>query len=175
MNEIDTITALGRLLRDGRLRDAFAADPAAVSERLAVRSADRAALAGLAISGLEAQARTLLRKRFDALSHFIPATLARLRADGWRQFQEYARNYWPIGATWEMQDACAFCEYCRVACPAAFSRAEHNRLRFVLGDRTWAMHFTADLPQCIGLRPGLQILIRRRFGRTREVHLTFGA
>ena len=64
MAAIDFITALGRVLQDGALRDAFALDPLALARRLDLRERDQPLFLQLDPADLEFQARVLVRKRF---------------------------------------------------------------------------------------------------------------
>ncbi len=50
---LDFVTALGRLLQSGALRDAFAADAAAVARQIGVRESERAAVERLVPAELE--------------------------------------------------------------------------------------------------------------------------
>src|SRR5580658_6887219 len=106
MPVIDFTAALGRLLRDGALRDALAADPRALVARLGVRASDQPALLQLAPDDLEFQARVLLRKRFDSLRRILPETCARLGDEAWSSFYSYARLEWPSGDDPATLDAC---------------------------------------------------------------------
>ncbi|MDB6108675.1 MAG: hypothetical protein JWR69_425 [Pedosphaera sp.] len=171
MKEIDLITALGRLLRDGALRDAFAADPSAMVNRLAVRMADRAALTTIPFADLELQAKVLLRKRFDILPRFIPATLTQLGTEAWARFQEYGRNLWPEGQHHEILDAQGFCHYCSRTIPQAICQSELNRLSFALGNHRLALHYVRDLRIRNRMRRGLQIFFRLNANRWRETVL----
>src|SRR5947209_20154994 len=74
----DFITTLGRLLRDGNLRDAFAANAAATADFLGLSDAERSAFLSLKPDDLEFQARVLLRKRFEAVQRLLPLTCASL-------------------------------------------------------------------------------------------------
>src|SRR5437868_1509450 len=86
VDQIDFVTAFGRLLRDGSLRDAYAQDPLRTTECLGMRAEDRPALLGLNPEHLELQAEVLLRKRFDALSRLIPRTIENAGERAWPLF-----------------------------------------------------------------------------------------
>ena|SRR5581483_5390669 len=159
---MDLITALGRLLLDGRLRDAFTAHPLGVAEQLGVRSVDRPCLLAISIPDLEVQAEVLVRKRFDAIKRLLPVTLSRLEANGWSSFFRYARVQWPEAAEREIQDATEFCHYCARENPAVICRSELNRLNFALGKKRFAVHFARDLQIRNRKRRGLQIFVRSR-------------
>ena len=75
MEEIDFITALGRWLRDGRLRDAFAVNPQTVAEQIKLTANDWPGFLQLRAADLEFQARILLRKRFDLVQQLLPETM----------------------------------------------------------------------------------------------------
>ena len=168
---LDSITALGRLLRDGPLRDAYAAAPLRTLEALGVAAEDRGPLLDLDPAGLETQARVLLRKRFDAVSRLIPATLANLGELAWPSFAEYARAFWPAGPASTLEDGEAFSRRLCGTHPHAVSRSDQNRLRFARQGKRVGLHFARDLPFRGGRRAGLQLLWRRPSGQWRELAL----
>lgn len=167
---MDLITALGRLLHDGRLRDAFAAAPNDVMERLGVRAADRRSLLAISPVELECQAKVLLRKRFDAIAHFIPETISILGERAWPAFQDYGRQYWPEGANKELQDVTQFMRHCTRLYRNDVSVRELNKLAFISSRRLAGLHWVNDLPFRNRKCRGLQILIRRN-GRCSETIL----
>jgi hypothetical protein len=174
LNEIDLITALGRLLHDGPLRDAFAQQPLRVVEQLGVRAADRPALIAISFADLEYQAKILLRKRFDLVKRFVPSTIAKLGEQGWPHFFAYARIYWPEGPDKELSDAAEFCRYCTRKNVISISRIELNRLNFALDKRRFQVHLVCDLPARNCSRWKLQIFMRRSSKRWSEALLFLG-
>jgi uncharacterized protein with von Willebrand factor type A (vWA) domain len=161
MDEIDFSTALARLLRDVELRERFAQAPAAIAEQLRVRAAERDAFASLSVEEIEVQARILLRKRFDAVRHLIPATMDRLGSSAWKSFLEHARSSWPKPPSMDVQDTRSFCAHLAATQPTVLCRSELNRLHFHLGKQTLAMHWVRDLWVRGRPRRALQIFIRR--------------
>ena len=162
------ITALGRLLRDGALRDAFATQPNVVVEQLGLAAAERAALLALVPADLEFQARVLLRKRLDALRPVIPQTCRELGAQLWPRFLEYARESWPDGDNRAARDAFGFCRFLEPRRPAALCEAEWNRLQFALAQRRFAIHRVRWQSRLGKIRPALQLLLRPAPNRWRE-------
>ena len=175
MEPIDAITALGRLLRDGRLRDAYATEPRGTLGELGVVEAERHALLSLDPASLEFQAQILLRKRFETISRLVPLTLANLGERGWPLFAEYARSRWPGGKTPALEDVDQFTRRLRETNPQALSMSEQNRLRFALSRASLSVCFALDLPFRGRRRAGLQVFVRRQAGPWRELvlHLAF--
>src|SRR5687767_8469200 len=94
---IDFVTALGRVLCNGGLRDAFATDLVAVVWQIGLRESDRQAFLQLWPADLEFQANILLRKRFDVIRRTLPRTCRNLGRDAWLEFQPFARPSRPLG------------------------------------------------------------------------------
>lgn len=140
MAEIDFITALGRLLRDGNLRDAFAANPQAVAGQINLGRRDWPAFMQLVPEDLEFQARILLRKRLELVRQLLPETVRGLGENFWPQFLEYARASWPVEPRAVLQDAFQFCRRLRQQQPQVVNQSEWNRLRFALSENHLALH-----------------------------------
>jgi hypothetical protein len=166
--EIDFVTALGRLLQSGALRDAFAADPPAVARQIGVRESDRAAFEQLVPAELEAQAVVLLRKRFDLVRRGLPRTCAALGREAWPEFHSYARNAWPEAQGAAANDALGFCEALRRAQPEALCRIEYHRVRFLCAESRWSVRWLSAVPFRAGFRPGVQIFLRGPRSRWHE-------
>lgn len=164
VNEIDFHTALGRLLRDASLREAFACNPAAVATRLQVRPQDRAAFAALSSEEIEIQATILIRKRFDAVRRLIPATMDGLGERAWPLFLAHARGYWPETPAGQIHDTERFCVRLAQSEPRALCAAEMNRLRFHTGRQPFAWHFVRDLRVRGRVHRAVQLLVRRGRG-----------
>lgn len=164
MDEIDFSTALARLLRDVELRERFAQAPAAIAEQLRVRATEREAFAALSVEEIEVQARILLRKRFDAVRHLIPATMDRLGATAWKSFLDHARRCWPEPPAMEVHDTRLFCAHLAATQPTVLCRSELNRLHFHLGKQALAMHWVWDLWVRGRPRRAIQMFIRRGQG-----------
>ncbi len=138
---IDFTTAFGRLLRDGLLRDALAANPKVVLQQMEVRERDRSALLQLVAEDLEYQAVVLLRKRFGMVREILRQTIQRLGDDGWSVFHRYARSHWPPGGDLASTDARDFAVYLKKHRPESVCESEWNRLEFVRQQRRLALHW----------------------------------
>jgi hypothetical protein len=149
----DLTRAIARLLVDEELRR----DPVAAAERLGIPE-----LARLDPAQLEAQARTLLRKRFHEVRKLVPQTIANLGPQAACRFEEFAHGFWPTGHRRHLQDALRFCE----ALGSQANRAETHRVRFALGPGRMALYVVSDLLLLGRRRRALQILFRGR--RIRE-------
>ena len=175
MDEIDFHTALARLLSDVALREQFAQAPAAVAEKLRVRSAERDDFAALSAQEVEVQALILLRKRFDAVRRQIPATVDRLGASAWKSFLEHARRSWPEAAAMAVEDAQLFCAHLAATQPTVLCQSELNRLRFRLSKQAVAVHWVRDLRVRGRFRCALQIFLRLGKGWTeRSLYMSLG-
>lgn len=170
MAAVDFITALGRLLRDGAMRDAFAANPHALTAQLNLRESDCSALARLIPADLEFQARVLLRKRLDIVHRILPETCRLLDVEVWPVFHAYARSSWPANGQSAAHDAYGFCRHLQQHQPNALCVAELNRLHFALSRRRLALHLITRNKS----KPALQILLRLGRWRWREMTLFFG-
>ena len=161
MAAIDLITALGRLLRDGSLRDALAFNSHAVVVQLGVRESDCPAVMQLVPEDLEFQARVLLRKRLEAVRRILPETICQLGGAAWPAFHQYARTHWPAGDDGITHDAYEFCRHLKQSSPESLCAAEWNRLQFVVSKKRLAwywIHRTLTAQKSI---PALQIFFRR--------------
>ena len=184
MTEIDFITAFGRLLRDGRLREAFALDSRALAAEMHLCAGDLAAWVQLVPGDVEVQAQVLLRKRLDQIAHLIPETTRRLGRNLWPEFLGCARNYWPGGRLPVADDALRFCQWLRGRDADAVSKAEWNRIQFLLSGRRMAIFWISKDTVADSGSPGhgrgyyrcprLQILYRRQANRRLELAFSFG-
>ena len=160
--------AFGRLLRDGALRDAFAADPRAVAQTIQLRAADVPAWLQLVPGDVELQSEVLLRKRLDLVKYFAPATCRRLGDQLWPAFKAYARTCWPPVRSAKMMDAHAFCLHLRSHPSAPVEASEWNRLEFALSQRQADWHWTSLPVANRKTRRGLQCFWRGPGTRWRE-------
>lgn len=172
--EIDFITALGRLLRDGRLRDAFVGDPATVAAQIHLRRTDLPAFLQLIPDELEFQARILLRKRFELTRTFLPETMRRLDDQGWPLFLEYGRANWPTEPRAGLHDAFQFCQRLDQLTPELVSKSERNRLQFALSNKHLAIHWHLLETMRGKARPMMQLFYRGRSPMWRELVFAFG-
>jgi hypothetical protein len=164
---IDLISALGRLLCDGSLREAFRADPASVATELRIRESDRESLLQLAPEDLEIQAGVLLRKRFEAVRFMIPETCEQLGDSAWKLFREYSTPKWPAGQSASSRDADQFLRWLqrrRIPCVPR----EWNWLQFALSGKKLSLHWIRR--HTGNKRPSaIQILWRSSAERLREM------
>jgi len=160
LSETDFAEALGKLLTDGPLRDAFARDPAGTAASLSHDRAVQSELVSLRMEDLEYQAGVLLRKRFDAAKRLLPALFTRLGGEAWPIFRAYGRKRWLQGN----EDALAFADEIHRQSPDFLQAREMNRLRFTQVARRWRVHGI----RLDRFRPALQVLYRRKSGTWRE-------
>jgi hypothetical protein len=174
VTEIDFITALGRVLRDRKLRDHFAANPQAVAAQLNLGRNSWPAFVQLVPEDLEFQSRILLRKRLELVRPLLPETIRRLGQSLWPSFLEYSQASWPTETRAALQDAFQFCQSLRQRHPRLVSESELNRLRFALSERHLAVYWC--FRETIGsrTRPMIQLFLRFRTNRWRELALAFG-
>jgi hypothetical protein len=164
--ELDFTAALGRLLRDGRLRDSFAADPGAVTDALRVANEDRAAVRALVPDELEVQAEILLRKRFGLIRPFLPETCRMLDDRAWPAFCQYARVHW-ADAPWS--DAAGYCEDLVVRGLIPRDLRERRRANFVSGRAKFQMWLVKNFSAAGKTRRSILILFRATGGTWREL------
>jgi hypothetical protein len=170
---IDFITAFGRLLRDGAMRDALAANPHDLLAQLNLRERDRAALAQIIPADLEFQARVLLRKRFDMVRRIVPETCRLLGAETWPVFHAYARTHWLAPGQSAAHDAHGFCLHLQHHQPDSLCEAELNRLRFTFSQDRFAFHFIGRKLTRNQTKPAFQIILRFNRQRWREIVIYF--
>ena len=155
-------TALAHLLSEAALREAYRQDRWQAARRLSIRKSDLGAFLAIDPVALEKQAQALLNKRFHEVSRLLPETFSRLGQETRGFFATYAKTLWPRGYTRHLQDAYAFCQYLHDQGVRGVSRAEFNRLAFILDRRRLAVHLVSDLRAKGRLRRALQILYRGR-------------
>jgi hypothetical protein len=174
VKQIDFVTALGRLLRDGSLRDAYATDPVRTAACLGLGSKDIPALLALNLEDLTFQAEVLLRKRFEAVSRLLPQTISAAGACGWPLFLAYARDVWPSGDAPELDDAKQFCGHLATDGNARIAAHERNRVHFATADARFATHIVGDVLLKGRRRRCIQILVRAEGRPWREVLIYLG-
>jgi hypothetical protein len=166
----DAVTVLGRLLADSALRAELRRDPEALARTL---DADPAELRALDPAGLEAQAETLLEKRFHEAGKLLPATMAGLGELAKPLFREHAEGIWPQGHRRHAEDAAAFGRFLEER-KLPRCRSELKRLCFTLGPENWSISFVPDAWAGGRRRAALQILCRRPSGvRSLALYLGF--
>jgi hypothetical protein len=172
--EIDFITAFGRLLRDGRLRDAFVASPQAAADLVQLRPSGHSLWLQLEPSDVESQADVLLQKRMDLVKFIVPQTSRRLGETLWSVFQQYGRINWPTGRSEKIYDTFLFCRYLKEQQSKAVVASEWNRMNFALSKRRAAL-FYLQMPTARNKsRHGFQFFLRGRNQRWREFFFYLG-
>jgi hypothetical protein len=172
--EIDFITAFGRLLRDGKLRDTFAANPQAAAKEIRLRRSDLPAWLQLVSDDVEFQATVLLRKRLDMVKYFAPETCCRPGEELWPIFEKYARAYWPPEGRPKFFDAYQFCRHLKKQSPKIIVSTEWNRLNFSLAKQGIAVHWVKLPATKNKTRRGFQLFIRGPGRRFREFFFYLG-
>jgi hypothetical protein len=172
--EIDFITALGRLLRDGNLRDAFTASPQTAAAQINLCRDDWPAFSRLAPEDLEFQARILLRKRLALVRQLLPETVRKLGEKFWPLFLEYSRVNWPMEQRTALHDAFGFCRRLKQQHSQLVSESEWNRLRFAISEKHLAIHWLLRETIHGRTRSMLQIFLRGRLVCWREMVFYFG-
>ena len=173
MAELDFITAFARLLRDGPLRDAWAADPLTVTRQIGLAPLEWPAWLQLVPAQVEAQADVLLRKRLDLVRRQMPATCRNLESQLWSHFRAYARACWPPAQASAGWDAREFCRRLHDQQPNLVNQVEWHRLDFRQSQRKVAIHIVGLTFSRKRARPGVQLLWRKS-GRCREWWFYFG-
>lgn len=168
MSSPDAITVTAWLLRDGRLRDAFAADRKAMVATWGLDPEVRRLVEDLDPQQLETQAVVLLRKRFHRVRRVLPITTRRLAGEAWVWFQRYARFCWPMDDTSAVTDAEAFCAFLQQRYPAGISTAEVNRLQACAASCWIRIRWAKDLPVAKIDRRGVQVFVRGLRGNLHE-------
>jgi hypothetical protein len=168
MPAIDFITALGRLLHDGALRDAFASDSAALMHQLELREPDRALFLQLVPADLEFQARVLMRKRFDLVRRALPRTCAALGEDAWLEFVNFARPRVSTPESSIARDAIGFGEHVRRIRAGCICEVECARAAFAGGRRRFAIRVATVFGARKRRVPCLQIFFRPRAAKWHE-------
>ena len=108
---IDWVTAQTMLLTDRGLRDSFRLHPETVARELKVGRSEVKWFVLLNPDQLEAQAHTLLQKRFHEVGKLLPGTFAALAEEAWGLFADYSTTYWPEGHRRHLLDAAQFAQH----------------------------------------------------------------
>lgn len=161
------------MLSDPELRRLHRRNAGTCADALGLDARDKALLKELSNIELENQAQALLDKRYSAVRHLIPHTIARLGAKANDTFMRFAVGYWPVGHLRHKQDAIAFCKRLVEDGSRAVCWSELNGLSFQTGNERLRVHFVRDLPVQRRSVHAMQILFRVR-GRVRGLALNFG-
>ena len=166
---METLTALGRLLLDGGLRDAFKADPSKTLGQMGLPESESAALLAIPPDDLEYQAKILIRKRFKLIQPLLRETLSRDEAATQSLFFKYGRIHQPTGDPPAIRDAVGFCRHCKIGDPLELNRLKFQlstarlRPRLVFGARRGGRRFY-----------GLQLLYRNGKKEVKEMLISLG-
>ena len=125
---------------------------------------DWRALLCLPDAALEAQADTLVRKRWHEVSRCLPRTFQ--NADVSRHFRAYADTYWPEGPSRHRLDALAFARYLQTQDVAVVSEEVHL-LEFLHYRKRFSL-------KCVRRRPGLHVLWLRRNKPPAQLRISVG-
>jgi hypothetical protein len=167
-------SALARLLTEAPLRDNFRVDAQRTARELSVDADSIDTFCALDPSRLDAQAATLLSKRYHEAFSLLPETCAQLQHNGRDVFMEYAHSHWPEGHRRHLIDAVKFCQFLITLGSRSVCRSEYNRLRFALKGGRLAVHLVADLPVGEKKRRALQLLYRPANGIPRQYAFYLG-
>ncbi|MEZ5338300.1 MAG: hypothetical protein R3F46_08525 [bacterium] len=129
---------LAILLSSARQREGFLADRRAWLALMLPEPDSAGLLIRLDAAQLEAQAATLLGKRWRAVAELIPESRFGNSALSAALFREYADQYWPEGHRRHELDALAFLRHCQ-ALGIRISAAELARLEISLGQRSFRL------------------------------------
>jgi hypothetical protein len=165
----DFITALGRLLRDGNLRDSLAANAQATASQLSTCERDILSLSQLVPEDLEYQASVLLRKRLDLIRPVLADTCHGLGSQAWPAFYQYARVSWPSGVDAIYRDAVGFVEHLQGLGIHKISEMERNQVRFAVGQKKFEVH----LIRRMNGKRALQLLIKSAGGNRHQFLIYF--
>lgn len=155
------VDVVGRLLTDKALRQAFRDNASETMRGLGLEPNDAAILAALEPDQLEAQAQTLIAKRWSEVRRMLPRTFAAvgLAAD---LFAEYAASHWPTGHQRHRLDAAAFVGFLRQRGVWGVSTIEERRIQFANSNSRGFRIKVGFVPrQELGSRlvPGLHLLL----------------
>lgn len=159
MSSTDLVTAIGRLLSARHLREAYVQDPYALADKLEVDNDHRADFVMLNIEQLEAQAKTLLSKRFHEVHKLLPKTTCLLVGHAQEYFFDYAEQSWPEGSNRHRLDAEAFIDYLK-RIKVNFCQEELNRLRFYSENKAFSVYFLKSIKIRGRLRRSIQVICK---------------
>lgn len=163
MSQRDAIEALGLLLRDRALRKRFASDQSAVVKELGVASDQATFLCELNVQQLDAQARSLIRKRQAEVARLVPETWLRLGPEAHLQFRQYAdQSPWPEGHRRHVIDADRFCTFLQNRGAPEHLKSEHHPVAFLAGNRPFSVKILTDLMVGEKERWAIQFCLRRK-------------
>jgi hypothetical protein len=163
--QIDLTTALAALLTDRDALDLFHRDALAAAEKLQVRAEHHDAFIAIDPMGLEAQAATLINKRFCETAKLLPLTFLRLGDAAENLFLNYAQSHWPVGHRRHLLDAIEFAQLLR-ARGEPLEENELHRVRFLTRAHRFSLTILWEANYWLRL-PALQLLTRNRRGDLR--------
>ncbi|MBD2576213.1 hypothetical protein [Oscillatoria sp. FACHB-1406] len=102
---------LARLYTNRQLREDFFTNPPDVARKWGIEEGSIQQLSTLDRAQVEFFASSLISKRLNQVSKFLPLTQKALGRDFSRLFVDYAETYSPSGIKKHWQDALAFCDF----------------------------------------------------------------
>ena len=168
MNWVDAQT---RLLIDANLRCRFRSNPDSVAHELAIGDSEKRLFVSLDPAELEAQAESLIRKRFHEVQQRLPKTCDGMGEHRLNVFRRYARQHWPTGHERHHTDAVEFGAYLQGLRTGLLFVPEWNRERFTLSRKRWCVNLLRPNGNWVTRRFGIELLFRFP-SIIRQFHLT---
>ena len=142
----DSFTSVfAKLLSSSAYRSSFDQDPFRFIRQFDLSHEDAQSLLALNSRQLDLQARSLLRKRFFELKHYIPHSLEgdQKKLMGW--FFEHGESFWPEGPKRHFIDAQEFLEELEIRKWSQVNRFEYLWVNFVLDCKKIKIGFSSDI------------------------------
>lgn len=159
MNNINLITAIGKLLACKDLRKSFSQDPEALADEIGINEDERQYFIDIDISQLETQAKTLALKRFHEVRKLLPETTCRLGDKAYEYFRVYSEQYWPDSNNRHILDAHSFIKYLKHI-KVFVCKDEYNRLIFASKHKKLSVHFLTRVRIRGQLRSAIQVICK---------------
>ncbi|MDH5355962.1 MAG: hypothetical protein OEY09_16080 [Gammaproteobacteria bacterium] len=157
---MDFITALGKLLSSSRLRELYKSDTESLANKFNINEAERSSFINLDITKIEAQAKTLLSKRFHEVVKILPGTTALLGELAHQQFINYSESFWPEGVDRHLLDATSFIQYLKRN-HICFCKAEYNKVKFNLKRKKLSIHYLSSVEINGRARKAIQVIYQK--------------
>ena len=141
----DSFTSVfAKLLSSSAYRSSFDQDPSRFIRQFDLSQEDAQSLLALDSRQLGLQARSLLRKRFFELKHYIPHSLEgdQKKLMGW--FFEYGESFWPEGPKKHLIDAQKFLRELEIRKWSQVNRFECLWVNFMLDCKKIKIGFCSD-------------------------------
>lgn len=159
MPDINYVTAVGRLLTSENLRQSFANNPQSLALEMGVKEADCACFISMDTHQLEAQAKTLVSKRFHEVRKLLPETCRGLGDRGYRCFVDFSEQYWPHSHRRHLLDAQAFIAYLKNN-GIEFCQSEYNRLLFASNRKKLSINILTRVKTGGRIRAAIQVICK---------------